>query len=155
MLRVLPDRDEALRRLAPADGTPPLLDLMLSAVYEQSMHWSQRLGWHVIEHDRSDILELWRDQLLALADPKRVRELAITPSAQMRRIKLDDLVPVDSRESPAVQIADVVAGACRAWLNARGGHGERPELLDAIEGAGTLQLIDWWVWPERLLLPQR
>lgn len=98
----------------PADA----LDPHVAAVTEHVLHWGQTLGPIELVYDRSKVMERWASRLLALADPEVAARHDVTPSVRMPTLPLAALVPITSHDSPAVQVADMLAGATADVLRA-------------------------------------
>ncbi|EQB04689.1 hypothetical protein V475_22525 [Sphingobium baderi LL03] len=69
-------------------------------------------GPYRVEHDQSKNLATYHDLIRRLADHKEAAEFRMSAAARVRfPLQLTQLIQVDSRTSPAVQIADILIGA--------------------------------------------
>ncbi|AMK26124.1 hypothetical protein [Sphingobium sp. TKS] len=69
-------------------------------------------GPYRVEHDQSKNLAPYHDLIRRLADHKKAAEFRMSAAARVRfPLQLTQLIQVDSRTSPAVQIADILVGA--------------------------------------------
>jgi hypothetical protein len=150
LLQMLPDTSEELRVLR-GQGADAL-DPTLAGVYEQALAWSDRVGWFVIEHDESKVLSRSRERLIGFSDPASAAALQITESLAVKPLRLADMRAVESRNSPGVQIADIAAGSCRAWLNALRGDTTNKRFVAGIQASGILTRIEHLIWPSDPML---
>lgn len=75
-------------------------------------------GAYCVEHDRSKSLETYHDLLQRFIDHEREIELRQTRIASFKfPLKLTKVIQVDSKKSPAVQLADVMIGAALEAAN--------------------------------------
>jgi hypothetical protein len=153
LLEMLPDRvDQLVAMLPRARLSVEPLDPAPTVVYEQALEWSDRVGWFVLEHDPSEALSHAREQLLKFSDPAEASKFDISESAPLLPLKLAEMRPRVSQDAPAIQIADVLAGACRVWLTATLGLPVDDRFVAAIEETGAARFIKHWVWPPELPL---
>jgi hypothetical protein len=111
-----------LTRLAHDDPSiPPPLEPMLPALAETVLFWSGGHRQVLVIHDEQSALTASRLRRLQLAltdgagsPPADTRPAGAPPA---RVSPLAGLVPVDSRDDPRVQVADLLAGVARRSLN--------------------------------------
>lgn len=129
------------------DGEEPAdaLDPALTATVEQSVHWGTQLGPFLMVYDDSKLLGRWSERLLALADPSMAAAHNITASNPMP--VLPGLQSASSHDTPAVQIADVIAGGCAEMLRTLAlGVPFNAWQLELRE-VRPLRLVQHFVWP--------
>ena len=136
-LRSATDRARDIRQVLEADPhRPPLLEPLLPSLTQAVLWWgADRPGLRIV-HDEQSALTPWR-----------VAEIEGRLAEQHPRHVLD-LVRVDSRDDPRVQVADLVAGIAR-----RAGSGVlagRPdpalvELVHPLVDPGSVWFDDTWL----------
>jgi hypothetical protein len=82
-----------------------------------------------------------------LSDPAVAAEYTATPTNRMSALPVAGLAPAISQDSPAVQVADLLAGACADVLRGRM-LGTPPTAWQLrLRQARVLRFIDHLVWP--------
>ena len=111
-----------MTRLAHEDRSiPPPLEPMLPALAETVLFWSAGQRQVLVIHDEQSALTASRLRTLqqvltdGVGSPVAGAHDAGAPSARMS--PLVGLVPVDSRDDPRVQVADLLAGVARRLAN--------------------------------------
>jgi len=135
-----------------ADTVKHQLDPAPTALVEQIGFWSNLLGQHRVVHDEAGAIKDWQQHIEALSDPAidpvelTFGDTTVRYPLQARSIELGV-----SEEHPAIQIADVLAGAATAiGLAALGAR--RSDAFTERLGAGSLpSLIGWRVPAEQAL----
>ncbi|HEV7774882.1 MAG TPA: DUF3800 domain-containing protein [Conexibacter sp.] len=113
------DVEVLLRLYARAPEEPSdFLDPHVAAVTEHILHWGEVLGPIELVYDSTKIMNRWSSRLLALSDPVVAARHDVTPTVPMPTLPLARLTPVTSHDSPAVQVADLLAGATADVLRA-------------------------------------
>lgn len=122
------------------------LDPALPCLVEQIAWWSDEIGGFTVVHDRTITIDRHSERIMALCDP------AMEPVAQVidgrtvsYPLKADEIRLAESDESPAVQLADLLAGACAFQQAAAGKGGEAGELADAIAATGIRRLYGQFI----------
>ena len=98
-----------------ADTVEHQLDPAPTALVEQIGFWSNLLGQHRVVHDEAGAIKDWQQHIEALSDPAiepvelTFGDTTVRYPLQARSIELGV-----SEEHPAIQIADVLAGAAAA-----------------------------------------
>lgn len=127
----------------PADA----LDPALSSTVEQAMWWADRLGPFELIYDESKLVSRWSERILALTDPEIAAAHKVTASTPAPYLQLVALTPARSEDTPAVQVADVLAGACAELLRGLV-LGTAPTVWTLrLRAARVLRFIDHLVWP--------
>ena len=131
------------------DGDDPAdaLDPALAATVEQARWWGTRLGPFLLVYDESKLVGRWSARLLALSDPAVAAEYAVTPTNRMPALPLAGLAPAISQDSPAVQVADLLAGACADVLRGRMLQTTPTAWHLRLRQARVLRFVDHLVWP--------
>ena len=127
----------------PADS----LDPALTSMVEQALWWGNRRGPFLLRYDESKLVGRWTERLLALADPEVAAAHNVTPTNSMPTIQLAGLSPTTSHDSPAVQVADCVAGACGELLRGFANGKEATDWELSLREARPLRFLDWISWP--------
>jgi len=148
LLMALAPPDVLLDRLTtgPSHQSSDALDPALTAAYEQVAWWGERLGPLRLVHDESKLIGRWRDRLLALADPAVVESHRLTASVVPDPLPLAALHTAASHDTPAIQVADVVAGAAADILRAAARAEELDEWRLRLREARVLRFLDHLVW---------
>lgn len=137
-LRSATDRARDIRQVLDADPhRPPLLEPLLPSLSRAVMWWGADRPALRVVHDEQSALTPWR-----------VAEIGGRLSEQHPGHVLD-LVRVDSRDDPRVQVADLVAGIARRA--ATGVMVGRPdpalvEIVHPLIDPGSVWLDDTWSW---------
>jgi Protein of unknown function (DUF3800) len=140
----LPDVTEEVH----ADKVSYQLDPAPAALTVHIDHWSTSIGPHRIAHDHSAAVSEWQPYLEKLADPS-IEPTEIDYGNSLGRLPLQfrTIEMVDSKENPAVQLADVLAGALAALALQEFGA-RRPQPFVTSLGEGKLpSLVKWWSPP--------
>ncbi len=109
-----------LTRLTSDDESiPPPLEPMLPALAETVLFWSGGQRRVLVIHDEQSALTAGRlrrlqQALAAGAGPSAAGADGVGPPPALVS-PLAGLVPVDSRDDPRVQVADLLAGVARRW----------------------------------------
>jgi hypothetical protein len=123
------------------------LDPAVTSVFEQTVWWGDRLGPFLLKYDDSKVVERWTQRLIAMSDPAAAAAHSVTPSHPMPVLPLAGLAPSKSHDTPAVQIADVLAGACADVLRGRVLAGDGTDWQLALREARVLRFVDHMTWP--------
>jgi len=93
------------------------LDPAPTILIEHCMEWSRHLPRFRILHDSSKVILNWQGLLEQyLMDPgKPKRRFSAGTRSLIYPLNASELVFIDSRSSPLVQIADIIAGSARTW----------------------------------------
>lgn len=111
------------------DAAPVLLLALITRMEVQST------GPYQVRHDRSDNLSRYHDLLLQYINHDHEAEFKHSEIATLRfPLKLREVAQVDSKTSPAVQVADVMAGAAIEAANALAGRSQRGINPDEVLG---------------------
>lgn len=140
--------DVIASRLAGVDGyrSADALDPALTSAYEQASWWGEKLGRVRIVHDESKMIGRWRARLLEFSDPGTAEQYRITDSVVPPPLRLVGLDTAISHDSPAIQVADVVAGACADVLRAAASSKKPTEWGLHLREAKVLRFVDHLVW---------
>jgi hypothetical protein len=123
------------------------LDPALTAMVEQTISWGQRLGPFLLVYDENKLVGRWTQRLLAMSDPQVAADHNVTPSNKMPVLPLAGLSPATSYDSPAVQVADCLAGACADVLRSRVLGDDPTDWRLALRQARVLRFVDHITWP--------
>jgi len=93
------------------------LDPAPTVLIEHCMAWSQQLPRFIVLHDSSKVILNWQQMLHEyLLHPERPKwQYPAGTRTLVYPLNASDLIFVDSRSSPLVQIADIIAGSVRTW----------------------------------------
>ena len=140
---------EAMFEQAPTelrDYVDDALDPALPCLVEQIAWWSDKIGRFELIHDRTDAINRYVDRILALSDP------AMEPHTQMvgdrevsYPLKAQEIRLARSHDSPAVQLADLLAGACAFQQAAAAAGGSAGALAEAIAATGVRHLFGHFI----------
>jgi hypothetical protein len=101
----------------------------------------------LLVYDERKLIGRCKDRVLALTDPVVAAQYVVTPTNGLPPLRIAGLAPATSRNSPAVQIADVLAGAVADLLRAIVGGVELSEWQLRLREARVLRFVDHYVWP--------
>lgn len=103
------------------DAAPVILHALITRMEVQSS------GPYEARHDQSDNLSIYHDLLLTYINHDQHVEFKHSEIASLRfPLKLRSVAQVDSKLSPAVQVADIIVGAAIEAANTMIGERERP-----------------------------
>jgi hypothetical protein len=157
MLRPIPASIDYLAERVGGQGAKDQLEPALTALVGHIEAWSARLGegFRVV-HDDSKVIEDWVDELMRWSDPSIEPVSVESDQATFRLPFLATSIEFATSETvPAIQLADVLAGASAWWLKDVVGCGE-DEFAAAIEATGLR--ANWTVgsfdFQDRALSPE-
>jgi hypothetical protein len=102
------------------------LDPALPCLVEQIAWWSEQIGPFVVVHDHTNTIDRHVDRIMALCDPRmKPFTQVLGDRAVSYPLKATEITLAASHELPAVQLADLLAGAC-AFQQAAAGIGGPP-----------------------------
>lgn len=140
--------EQAPAQLRASEGVSDPLDPALPGLIEQLHAWGHRFDAFEVDHDHAAVIERNVDAIMRLTEPDA--EPPTTPSGDpliQYPLKVTAIRTVDSRDSPGVQLADIVAGASRLQQAAYvGGSPADPFVLE-LEEAGIRRFMDHFVAP--------
>jgi hypothetical protein len=131
-----------------ADDVRYQLDPAPAALSVHLEHWSEAIGPHRIAHDHSVAVSDWQPYLEQLADPSIEPTVIDYGHTQGHfPLKFTTIEMVDSLQTPAVQLADVLAGALAALALEHFGARDSHAFVERL-GKGKLpSLVKWWSPP--------
>jgi hypothetical protein len=139
-------------------GAKDQLEPALTSLIGHIQDWSERLGepFRVV-HDDSKVIEAWIGEILRWSDPS-IEPVSIESDVATFRLPLlaTSIELTTSETTPAIQLADIVAGAAAWWLrDLVSGSGDD---LFAAEIKATGLRADWSLGPldfqEQAVLPE-
>jgi len=121
------------------------LDPAPAALSNHVEAWSTLLGPHRVAHDHSAAVSDWQPHIEDLADPSIEPTVLDLGHTQVRLpLQCRAFEMVDSKNHPAVQVADVLAGALAALALEQFGV-RKPHAFIKRLGEGKLpSLVKWW-----------
>ena len=156
ILRPIPASTDYLAERLGGQGAKDQLDPAVTALVGHIEAWSGRFGERFrVVHDDSKVIEDWVGELMRWSDPGIEPISVETDQATFRLPFLATSIEFATSETvPAIQLADVLAGASAWWLKDVVSDGE-DEFAAAIEAAELR--ANWTVgssdFMERALLP--
>lgn len=128
-------------------GAKDQLEPAVTALVGHMEAWSERLGepFRAV-HDDSKVIEAWVEEIMRLSDP-RIEPVSIESDVATFRLPLlaTNIEFATSETTPAIQLADLIAGAASWWLkDLVSGDGED---AFAAEIKATGLRADWVVGP--------
>jgi hypothetical protein len=126
------------------------LDPAVPSLFATADEWGNILGVpFVIDHDHAKVVEDWLPELAAYlfsaTAPQRIGAgwRSFTVPLLVTRVDL-----VDSSASHAVQVADVISGATREWMEAKAGMGTGSPMDNSLHQLDLMPLVmPHSVWP--------
>ena len=140
-------RPNRVARRSDEQEPPDALDPALAATVEHANYWGGRLGPFSMVYASSTVVDRWSTRLLAMADPEIAAMHNVSPSHQMPVLKLRDLRAAESVHSPAIQIADVLAGASAELLRALINGDEFSAWQEQLRDARIFRWLKHPAWP--------
>jgi hypothetical protein len=131
-------------------GGREVLDPVLPTFIFAGDRWTDQLGRIVIDFDDTPLIQKFHDRLTRLTTPAALEEYGADPGFKVP-LDIAEIRLVRSHDSPQVQIADVLAGACVTYLAEKvPGASRDPELAAAIARTILPELIENEIWPAPL-----
>jgi hypothetical protein len=139
-------------RLGRDEGTAvPTLDPALPSLVENCNWWDERVGRFVLEHDEAPVMRRLRAEIDRLRAPGAAASVGRYWADRMRLpLGVDSMRVVRSDASRRVQLADLVAGACVAWLRGTIGLGRDFVFAGELSKTPLPGLVENEIWFEPL-----
>jgi hypothetical protein len=131
-------------------GKREVLDPVLPTFVFAGERWTDELGRIVIDFDDTPLVRKFHERLTRMTTPAALAEYGPSPGFKIP-MNIEEIRLVRSHETPQVQIADVIAGACITFLAEKVPGARRDSELAAAIGNTVLpDLIENEIWPEPL-----
>jgi Protein of unknown function (DUF3800) len=132
------------------------LDPALPSLFWQGGHWSSKLETRFeVLHDDSTAVQRWQDEIFseiqrAMADRTAPASFLIGDRTVHLPTLLETIRFHSSHDDPRLQIADLLAGAAaHMFAVVTGARRDEGDLVEQLQRAGVLELIQEGVVPER------
>lgn len=123
------------------------LDPAPTALSNHVGQWSEAIGPHRVIHDHSDAVSDWQPYIESLSDPSMEPTVIDYGHTELRLpLQCRAIEMVDSKDHPAVQIADILAGALAALSLERFGARKPDDFIEKL-GFGKLPSLVRWSTP--------
>jgi hypothetical protein len=142
LLDKIPEGREELRELIEAAafeevGKREVLDPVLPTFIFAGERWTEQLGRIVVDFDDTPLVRKFHARLMRLTRPEGTTEYGPDPGFKIP-MDIEEIRLVSSNETPQVQIADVIAGACVTFLAEKVPGASRDPALAADTGRTVL-----------------
>ena len=129
------------------------LDPALPCLVEQIAWWSGEIGEFAVVHDHTDTIDRNIATIMALCDPKmEPRSQTFGDRTISYPLRATEIKLAASHDSPALQLADLLAGACAFQQAAAGAGGNAGEFANAIAATGIRRLFGQFVASQAFVL---
>jgi hypothetical protein len=140
---------EAMFEQAPtelASYVDDALDPALPCLVEQLAWWSEQIGSFAVVHDHTNTIDRNVDRVMALCDPDMEPLTQVLGDRTVAfPLKAKEITLAPSHESAAIQLADILAGACAFQQAAAGTGGAAGDIANAIAATGVRRLYGQFV----------
>jgi hypothetical protein len=158
VLAPVPASVDYLAKHLSGPGAKDQLEPALTALVGHLEAWSERLGepFRVV-HDDSKVIEIWVEEIMRWSDP-RIEPVSIESDVATFRLPLlaTNIEFATSETTPAIQLADILAGAVAWWLKDLTAGSENDPFATEIKATGLR--ADWVVgsldFQREALLPE-